>query len=88
VKGEQTMSIPKICPMLAVSGPSHMSKCRENGCAWWDDLAGACCVASGAVSQKKTAQGAANTPDGKVEKVLSGSDSTSYDTKNEEEKQA
>lgn len=41
------MSIPKICPLLAVGNPVHMAKCREDGCAWWDQLAGACCMASG-----------------------------------------
>jgi len=71
-----------------------MSKCRTDACAWWDYLAGACCMASGAdylravsdsledLTQKKTAQGAANTPDGKLEKVLIGSDSTSMITEN------
>lgn len=42
------MSIPKICPLLAVGNPVHMAKCREDGCAWWDHLAGSFCIASGA----------------------------------------
>ena len=42
------MKEPKICPLLAVGNPVHMAKCREDGCAWWDHLAGSCCMASGA----------------------------------------
>lgn len=42
------MSIPKICPVLLLGNPPHMAKCREGGCAWWDQLAGSCYMASGA----------------------------------------
>ena len=42
------MSNPKICPVLLLNAPVHMAKCRGDNCAWWDDLAGACCMASGA----------------------------------------
>ncbi|MBD5130475.1 MAG: hypothetical protein HDT43_11250 [Ruminococcaceae bacterium] len=42
------MSNINICPLLAVGNPVHMSKCREDGCAWWDRLGGACWIASGA----------------------------------------
>lgn len=40
-----------ICPLLAIAriGTSSGSiECIEDRCAWWDHLAGSCCVAAGA----------------------------------------
>ncbi len=88
------MSIPKICPVLAVGNPVHMAKCREDGCAWWDHLAGSCCMVSGAdylrdvadqidalSRTKKAPASAANAGGGGVEQNLPGTDSTSHDTR-------
>lgn len=89
------MSIPKICPLLAVGNPAHMAKCRGDGCAWWDHLSGSCCMASGAdylrdvadqidtlTRTKKTPASAANADEGKVEQSLPDTDSTSTITEN------
>lgn len=60
------MSTPKICPMLAAGNPVHMTKCREDGCAWWDDLAGSCgVIASVTLEREEAARSATNTTDGK-----------------------
>ena len=87
------MSIPKICPVLAVGNPVHMAKCREDGCAWWDHLAGSCCMVSGAdylrdvadqidaLSRTKKAPASAANAGGGGEQNLPGTDSTSHDTR-------
>ena len=38
-----------ICPLLAIAGAggtNNPAVCIEGRCAWWDYLAGACCMAS------------------------------------------
>ena len=38
-----------ICPLLSV-GKFEPAPCLEHRCAWWDALAGSCCIASSADS--------------------------------------
>lgn len=35
----------KICPLLSIAGQAPCP-CSTDGCAWWDDLAAACCMVS------------------------------------------
>ncbi|MDE7261140.1 MAG: hypothetical protein K2N78_03630 [Oscillospiraceae bacterium] len=40
-----------ICPLLAIAGiggNNGPAVCLEDCCAWWDHLAGSCCIAAGA----------------------------------------
>ena len=41
------MSEVRICPMLMVNNPVPMSKCKKTDCAWFDYLAGECCIRTG-----------------------------------------
>lgn len=82
------MTDVKICPLLLVAEiPVHLSKCKGAGCAWWDRLAGACCIAAGADyildvadtlnEMRKTPVSAPNADEGAVEQSLSDTVSTS-----------
>ena len=37
-----------ICPLMALVGNNGPAICPEDRCAWWDHLAGSCCIAAGA----------------------------------------
>lgn len=87
------MTDVKICPLLLVAEiPVHLSKCKGAGCAWWDQLAGACCIAAGADyirdvadtlnEMRKTPVSAANADEGAVEQNLTGTVATSNITEN------
>lgn len=80
------MSTPKICPVLVMNTPAHMAKCRKDGCAWWDQLAGACCIAA---SVKKAHGSAANAAvgDGGIQ-GLPDTVSASHDIRETEDLQA
>lgn len=90
------MNAVKICPLLLVAEiPVHLSKCKGTGCAWWDQLAGACCIAATADyirdvadqlntlnETKKTPVSAANADEGAVEQNFIETVSTSNITEN------
>lgn len=74
-----------ICPLIE-------RECAGERCAWWNYLAGACCMAAGAeyirdvadgledlYQQRATAASAANTDGGRVEQGLDDAVSASYD---------
>ena len=46
----------KICPLLFASAADIEDfECRPDRCAWWDRLAGTCCLVSGADNIREAA---------------------------------